>query len=95
MPSTACDNATPGEIYATFTAVYFHVTPSVSANQHVDEGQVIGQIDNSGCQNAAHVQFGRKDPSNVPVNFRIPCINPEPTTRYSDGLVDDDVPDDI
>jgi hypothetical protein len=35
----------------------------------------------------------RTDSSGTAVNFTIPCVNPQPTTNFSDGVVDDDDPD--
>jgi len=84
-----------GDSYYT---IYFHMSPSVSTNQHVNAGQQIGVLDNSGCQSGAHLHVGRKDPSGNPVNFTIPCVNPTPTMSFFsffDGLVADDVPDNL
>lgn len=59
-------------------------------------GQVIGTLDNSGCQSAPHLHVDRMGPTNGgPVNITIPCVNPTPTTQFEDGLVDDAVPDDL
>ncbi|MDQ2839528.1 MAG: M23 family metallopeptidase, partial [Acidobacteriota bacterium] len=79
----------------TYSTIYFHMTASVSAGQHVNAGDVIGHLDNSGCQSGAHLHVGRKDPSGNPVNFTIPCVNQVPTTKYDDGTVGDDVPDNL
>lgn len=73
-----------------FFTIYYHVQPSVSANQSVTAGQQIGTLDNSGCQSGAHLHMGRKDTTNAPVPFTIPCTNPLPTTKFEDGLVSDD-----
>jgi murein DD-endopeptidase MepM/ murein hydrolase activator NlpD len=78
-----------------YFTIYFHVKPSISDNQHVDQGQVIGVLDNSGCQTKPHLHVSRKTPSGVPVNFTIPCVNPTPSKYFDDGLVGCDVPDDI
>ena len=73
------------------------MTPTVSTGSPVYAGQVIGNLDNSGCQTAAHLHVGRKDASGVPVNFTIPCVNPTPTSQFDDGdgIVEDGVPDDL
>ncbi|MGI9101847.1 MAG: M23 family metallopeptidase [Terriglobales bacterium] len=76
--------------YFTF---YYHVAPNVAVNQHVNAGDSIGTLDNSGCQSAAHLHVRRKDPSGNPVNFTVPCTNPIPTSKFSDDLVADDDPD--
>ena len=76
-----------------YSTTYFHVTPTVSTNQQVTRGQQIGVLDDSGCQSGAHLHMGRRDPSGHSVNFSIPCVNPFPTDRFFDGLVDDSVPD--
>lgn len=76
-----------------YFTIYFHMTPSVSNGQPVAAGQVIGHLDNSGCQSGAHLHVGRKNPSGNPVNFTIPCVNQTPTTYFDDGSVGDDVPD--
>jgi len=81
---------------------YVHVRPADSlfnadgtpkVNQQVSSGALIGTLDDSGCQSAPHLHVGRYDTAGNAVNFTIPCINPEPTTKLWDGLVDDDVPD--
>ncbi len=63
----------------------------------MEREDIIGYLDNSGCQTAAHLHVARKSPNGVPVNFTIPCVNPVPWDRYydDDGIIDDDVPDDI
>lgn len=79
----------------TYTTSYNHITPAVvQGRQHVIQGQFLGNMDTSGCQNAAHVHVGRIGP-NGPVNFTIPCTNgPVPTTKlWEDTFVDDDDPD--
>ncbi len=84
--------------YDGYYTIYFHMTPSVTVGQHVSRGDIIGHLDNSGCQTAAHVHVARKDTSGNPVNFTIPCVNPVPWDRYFDNygtIVDDWVPDDI
>ena len=80
-----------------YFTIYFHVNPSVLNGASVTAGQVIGVLDNSGCQTAAHLHVARKDGSGVAVNFTLPCVNPTPTTRFddADGLVGDGVPDDL
>lgn len=78
-----------------YFTVYFHMTPTVNTGDQVSAGQTIGNLDPSGCQTAAHLHVARKDPNNTPVNFKIPCVNPLPTSSYDDGTVEDDVPDDI
>jgi murein DD-endopeptidase MepM/ murein hydrolase activator NlpD len=78
-----------------YFTIYYHMTPSVSVNQHVVAGQQIGVLDTSGCQSHAHLHVGRKDPSNVPVNFKLPCVNPTPNSYVDDGTIGDDVPDNI
>ena len=70
------------------------MTPSVQEGDPVTQGQVIGHLDNSGCQSAAHLHVGRKDPSGKSVNFTIPCVNPTPANKFDDGTVGDDVPED-
>jgi murein DD-endopeptidase MepM/ murein hydrolase activator NlpD len=76
---------------------YYHITPDpgLSKGQHVIQGQFRGNMDTSGCQNAAHVHVSRFGPDNLPVNFSIPCTNgPVPTTKlWEDTFVDDDDPD--
>ncbi|HEV2245645.1 MAG TPA: M23 family metallopeptidase [Terriglobia bacterium] len=78
-----------------YFTIYFHVHPSVSTGQSVTPGQQIGTLDNSGCQSHAHLHVARKNPSNVPVNFTLPCANQTPVGSFYDGLVDDWVPDDL
>lgn len=73
--------------------VYVHVRPAVVAQQPVSQGQLIGYLDNSGCQSGAHTHIAREDVNRHHVNFTIPCANPTPTNKFWDGLVDDDVPD--
>ncbi len=75
-----------------YFTVYAHVNPSVFSG-HVNAGQQIGVTDNSGCQSTGHIHMARKDPSNNPVNFTIPCTNPQPTTKFWDGVADDNDPD--
>jgi hypothetical protein len=75
--------------------VYVHVTPTVQVGDPITQGQQIGVTDNSGCQSGGHIHMIRKDPSGIPVNFKIPCVNPLPTNNFEDGLVNDDVPDDL
>lgn len=76
-----------------YFTIYAHVTPQVSNGATVQAGQQIGVTDKSGCQSAGHVHMSRKDPSGNPVNFTIPCVNPIPTTSFSDGvIVDNDEP---
>jgi hypothetical protein len=77
-----------------FTA-YVHVTPTVANNAPVKQGDQIGVTDTSGCQQGGHVHMTRKDPNGNPVNFTVPCVNPLPTKNFSDGLVDDVVPDNL
>ena len=76
-----------------YFTVYVHVTPTVAVGARVALGDQIGVTDNSGCQSGGHVHMIRKDPSGIPVNFTIPCVNPQPTNTLYDGLVNDDVPD--
>jgi murein DD-endopeptidase MepM/ murein hydrolase activator NlpD len=76
-----------------YFTVYVHVTPTVAVGTPVTQGQQIGVTDNSGCQSGAHIHMRRTDPNGTPVNFTIPCVNPLPTINFTDGLVDDDVPD--
>ncbi len=71
-----------------YTTLYFHVKPSVGY-VHVNAGQQIGVLDNSGCQTGAHTHVQRKDANGSPVNFTIPRTNPLPTKEFYDGLVDD------
>src|SRR2546429_6410279 len=71
------------------------VTPTVATGVHVNQGQQIGVTDNSGCQLGGHIHMRRTDPSGTPVNFKLPCVNPLPTNNFADGVVDDDVPDNI
>ena len=75
-----------------YYTVYAHLTPTVATNASVSAGQQIGVTDNSGCQSAGHIHVARKDPNNNPVNFTIPCTNPLPTSKFADGVVNDDVP---
>jgi murein DD-endopeptidase MepM/ murein hydrolase activator NlpD len=75
--------------------VYVHITPSVTVGASVTQGQQIGVTDNSGCQSHPHLHMARKDPSNNPVNFTIPCPNKLPTSTFADGLADDDVPSNL
>ena len=76
-----------------YFTTYFHMNPSVTQGQHVNAGDGIGVLDNSGCQSGAHLHVARHDGNNNPINFTIPCTNPLPTTRFDDGLVFDDDPD--
>ena len=78
-----------------YYTVYVHVTSSVAVNTQVSQGQQIGVTNNSGCQSAGHIHMRRTDPSGIPVNFTIPCVNKLPTTSFADGLVDDDDPDNL
>lgn len=78
-----------------YYTVYVHVTPTVATGVHVNQGQQIGVTDNSGCQLGGHIHMRRTDPSGTPVNFKLPCVNPLPTNNFADGVVDDDVPDNI
>lgn len=78
-----------------YFTVYVHVTPKVAVNAQVSQGQQIGVTDNSGCQSGGHIHMARKDPNNNPVNYTIPCVNPQPKNSLYDGLVNDDVPDNI
>jgi hypothetical protein len=78
-----------------YFTVYVHVTPTVAVNTQVSQGQQIGVTDNSGCQSGSHIHMARKDPNNNPVNFTIPCVNKLPTNSLWDGLVNDDVPDNL
>ena len=80
-----------------YSTIYFHTTPTVSTGSPVYAGEMIGYLGSSGCQTAAHLHVGRKDPSGIPVNFTIPCVNPLPTTQFDDGdeIVEDGVPDDL
>jgi murein DD-endopeptidase MepM/ murein hydrolase activator NlpD len=71
------------------------MTPTVAVNAQVSQGQQIGVTDNSGCQLHGHIHMRRTDPSGTPVNFTIPCVNPTPKNNFADGLVDDDVPDNL
>jgi len=73
-----------------FASFCFRAT--VSVGQTVSRGQIIGHLDNSGCQSHAHLHVARKNTSGNPVNFTIPCVNQLPTTKYDDGTVGDDVP---
>jgi murein DD-endopeptidase MepM/ murein hydrolase activator NlpD len=75
----------------TYVTLYFHMTPSVTVNQHINAGDQIGVLDSSGCQSHPHLHVGRKDPNGVTVNFTIPCVNPLPTTKFDDGTIDDNV----
>jgi murein DD-endopeptidase MepM/ murein hydrolase activator NlpD len=78
-----------------YLTTYYHITPAVSRGADVSQGQLIGYMDTSGCQNAAHVHVGRFGPDGLPVNFTIPCTNGSvPTTKlWEDTFVDDDDPD--
>jgi hypothetical protein len=78
-----------------YTTSYVHVTLTVANNVHVSQGQQIGVTDDSGCQSGGHVHVARRDTSGTPVNFKLPCVNPVPTNNFDDGLVYDDVPDNI
>ena len=78
-----------------YNTVYVHVTPSVAVGVQVSQGQQIGVTDNSGCQSGGHIHMRRTDHNGTPVNFTIPCVNPLPTNNFADGLVDDDVPDNL
>ena len=80
----------------TYITSYNHITPAVVQGQRVNQGDLIGTMDTSGCQNAAHVHVGRLAANGSgPVNFTIPCTNgPVPTTKlWEDTFVDDDDPD--
>jgi murein DD-endopeptidase MepM/ murein hydrolase activator NlpD len=76
-----------------YFTVYVHVTPTVAVGTPVTQGQQIGVTDNSGCQSGGHIHMRRTDPNGTPVNFTVPCVNPLPTTNFSDGVVNDDDPD--
>ena len=78
-----------------YFTVYVHVTPTVNVGDTITQGQKIGVTDNSGCQSGSHIHMVRKDPNNSPVNFTIPCVNKLPTNNLWDGLVNDDVPDNL
>ena len=78
-----------------YYTIYYHVTPAVSVGQKIYGSTIIGYLDNSGCQSAAHLHVGRKDSNGHAVNFTIPCTNQLPTKQYYDGLVDDAVPDNL
>ncbi len=78
-----------------YYTIYFHVKPSVTQGHHVNQGDPIGTLDNSGCQSGAHLHVQRKNTSGVPVNFTIPCTNPTPKSNFYDGLVDDYVDDNL
>ena len=75
-----------------YTTRYVHLTPlpGLQVGQAVSQGQEIGTLDNSGCQQGAHLHVGRYPPSGAAVNFTIPCVNPTPTNQLWDGTVDDD-----
>jgi hypothetical protein len=65
----------------------------VSVNHTVLQGQFIGNMDTSGCQNAANVHVGRFGADNLPVNFGIPCTNGSvPTTKLWKDNDDPDTP---
>ncbi len=81
--------------YTCYYTTYFHVKPSVTQGHHVNQGDPIGTLDNSGCQSGAHLHVQRKNTSGVPVNFTIPCTNPTPKRNFYDGLVDDYVDDNL
>jgi murein DD-endopeptidase MepM/ murein hydrolase activator NlpD len=79
-----------------YTTIYFHIVPLPqyrSKGAQVHAGDLLGNLDNSGCQSGAHLHVGRKDRNRNPVNFTILCVNSIPTSRYDDGAVGDDVPD--
>ncbi|MDE3178092.1 MAG: M23 family metallopeptidase [Acidobacteriota bacterium] len=78
-----------------YYTAYVHVTPTVTVNTPVTAGQEIGTLDNSGCQSGAHTHIKREDANGVVYNFRIPCTNPDPTTNFWDGTVDDWVDDNL
>lgn len=75
-----------------YTTRYVHITPApgLTVGQNVTQGQLIGTLDNSGCQKGAHLHVGRYPPSGPAVNFTIPCVNQTPVTQLWDGSVDDD-----
>ncbi|WP_353073137.1 M23 family metallopeptidase [Tunturiibacter gelidoferens] len=75
----------------TYITRYVHVTPApgLTLGQKVTQGQVIGTLDNSGCQQGAHLHLGRYPVNGPAVNFSIPCVN-APTNQLWDGTVDDD-----
>ncbi len=77
-----------------YFTVYFHMTPApgislTSPHNNVVAGQLIGYLDPSGCQTGPHLHVSRKDSHNNLVNFSIPCVNPNPTTTFDDGSVED------
>ncbi|HWZ53064.1 MAG TPA: M23 family metallopeptidase [Granulicella sp.] len=74
-----------------YTTRYVHVTPvpGLAVGQSVTQGQIIGTLDNSGCQSGAHLHVGRYPENGPAVNFSIPCVN-APTNQLWDGTVDDD-----
>lgn len=74
---------------------YVHVTPTVANGRSVTQGQQIGVTDNSGCQSGGHIHMVRRDPNGIPVNFTIPCVRKLPKNSFADGVVDDDVPDNL
>ncbi len=79
-----------------YSTRYIHVTPAsgISTGQPVAAGQVIGTIDNSGCESATHLHVQRQPALTAAglVNFTIPCANPTPVNQYDDGsgVLDDD-----
>ena len=77
-----------------YSTIYFHMAPSVSLNQHVNAGQVIGVLDSSGCQSNPHLHVGRKNPAGTLVNFSILCVNQIPVNKYDDREINDSVPED-
>ncbi len=73
-----------------YYTVYAHVTPTVTSGQ-VTAGQQIGITDASGCQSNPHIHMTRRDANGNFYNFHLPCGNAEPTSSFSDGLIDDNV----
>jgi murein DD-endopeptidase MepM/ murein hydrolase activator NlpD len=73
-----------------YYTVYAHVKPTVTQGQ-VTAGQQIGVTDTSGCQSNPHIHMTRRDANGNFYNFHLPCGNAEPTSSFSDGLIDDNV----
>jgi murein DD-endopeptidase MepM/ murein hydrolase activator NlpD len=105
VPASAAYTGVPGRVPAWpanyvkiqgsdgYFTVYVHVTPTVPEGRVVAQGDQIGITDNSGCQSGGHIHMSRTDSSGTAVNFKLPCVNPLPTTNFSDGVVNDDDPD--
>jgi murein DD-endopeptidase MepM/ murein hydrolase activator NlpD len=100
-PFPACQGAPANNVQVRgpdgYVTVYYHVKPvaGVAEGQPVSAGQVIGHLDNSGCQTRPHLHVRRRAPNNgPPVNFRIPCVNADDHFNYVDGNVEDISPDD-